>query len=66
MTTEETKERAQTKALSKLISIGRELTKLNGELDSPPPFITVELVQTQIESTLKEQEVWKFILNRTQ
>ncbi len=57
------KERVGNKALSKLLSLGRQLKKLENELDNPPFRIGRELVQVQINSTLKEVEVWKFILN---
>lgn len=60
---EDLKERVSNKALSKLIGISRELNRLDAELDNPPYGLSSEQVQIMIDSQLREQEVWRFILN---
>ena len=66
MKTEEIKERVVYKATAKLSLFSAELKTLNDQLDNVPFGLTVELVQIQIESKLREIEVWKFILKSAQ
>ena len=60
-------ERAQDKALSKILSIDRDIKKLYQELeDGLLAGITPEQAELVIEFKKREQEVWKLILNRVQ
>ena len=60
---EELRERVSNKALAKLFMLSEKIKTLEPQVDNPPFGLSSELVQVQIESNLKEVEVWKFILN---
>ena len=59
-------ERAQDKALAKIMAIGYEIEKYNQLLDKGCWKLSSEQIQLVIDKMEEEVELWKFILNRTQ
>lgn len=66
MTTEELKERVANKALGKLYGLSIKEKELNALLDDGHFKLDSEQIQGLIDYNLREQEVWKFILNSAQ
>lgn len=58
------KERASLKALAQLTSLNQKVKELEKDLENPPFGIGRDLINLQIDHTLREVATWKFILNR--